>query len=438
MKDNVIMQRVLVVEDSPTQAERLRSILEAERFEVAVEPDGASALERLRHEGVDVVVSDIEMPYMSGFDLCRNIKADPLLRETPVILLSHLNEPMDIINGLSSGADNFLAKPYQPDQVVFRIRTLLQNRRLRVKTGSGSIELLFFGERFTITSEKEQILDLLMATFEDTVQTNQELRRRREELSAANDDLRRAKAAVERANRELEAFSHSVAHDLRAPLRSIGGFSEILIEEHSAELDATALGYLRHVREAAEQMSHLIDGLLELSSVSGSELSHKRVDLTQVVRSVITWLQSADPGRRVAFTVAENLATHGDPTLLRVVLENLLGNAWKFTSKRAGARIEVGSTAADGEQVFFVSDNGAGFDMATATKLFEPFRRLHSVEEFEGTGIGLATVQRVIERHGGRIWADAAVGQGATFSFTLGIPVPFGSAHPEPVGAAEQ
>ena len=220
---------------------------------------------------------------------------------------------------------------------------------------------------------------------------------------------------LESANRELEAFSYAVSHDLRAPLRSINAFSRILLEDHAAELgDGTS--HLNRINAASKRMGTLIDDLLQLSKMGRHELHRGEFDLSQHAREVIDELRQADPSRKVEVVIPGSLPANGDSRLVRVVVENLLRNAWKFTSKRAAPHIEVG--VHDG--VFFVRDNGAGFDAARATKLFAPFHRMHTDADFEGTGIGLATAHRVIQRHGGRIWADSAPDQGATFSFTLG------------------
>lgn len=240
--------------------------------------------------------------------------------------------------------------------------------------------------------------------------------RKRAELALA-----RAKEAAETASREFEAFSYSVAHDLRAPLRGIDGFSQALIEDYADKLDAEGRRQLGKVRESAQHMAQLIENLLMLARVTQSDLRRERVDLSALARTAGARLQSAHSSRQVELRITEDLVGDGDGRLLGIVFDNLLGNSWKFTGKRPVAHIEFGSELLEeGQRVFFVRDDGAGFDMAYQTKLFGVFQRLHAPKEFDGIGIGLATVQRIIRRHGGRVWAKGAVDQGAVFYFTLG------------------
>jgi signal transduction histidine kinase len=222
------------------------------------------------------------------------------------------------------------------------------------------------------------------------------------------------------ANKELEAFSYSVAHDLRTPLRSIDGFSQAVLEDYGEKLDSDGKDHLQRVRAATQRMSGLIDDLLNLSRVTRSEMHKEKLNLSTIAESVAAELQKIEPNRPVEFVIEENLIASGDSRLLRVVMENLLGNAWKYTARHGRARIEVGRSQGEkGQSVCFVRDDGAGFDPRYAARLFGAFQRLHSTNEFPGTGVGLATVQRIIRRHGGDIWAEAAVEKGATFFFTL-------------------
>lgn len=220
-------------------------------------------------------------------------------------------------------------------------------------------------------------------------------------------------------NKELEAFAYSVSHDLRAPLRGIDGFSQALLEDYADRLDAEGQDYLRRVQAASQRMGGLIDDLLNLSRVTRGEMHRETVDLSGLAQMITSEIQQREPERQVEFVIADGLVARGDARLLQVVLENLLGNAWKFTAKHPRARIEFGVTRHNEKREYFVRDDGVGFDIAYADKLFGAFQRLHSATEFEGTGIGLATVQRIIRRHGGRVWAEGAVEEGATFYFTL-------------------
>lgn len=244
-----------------------------------------------------------------------------------------------------------------------------------------------------------------------------------EEIRIMNEELENRvaerTAQLEAANRELEAFSYSVSHDLRAPLRSIDGFSTAIVEDYNEKLDKQSMDYLQRIRAASRHMGQLIDDLLKLSRVTRSEMCHESVNLSGLVEEILVQFKQAEPERNLEFTIAPGLFVMGDTRLLRIMLENLLGNAWKFTSKNSSAKVEFGVKEDGEEPVYFVSDNGAGFEMAYADKLFGAFQRLHSLDEFKGTGIGLATVSRIVNRHGGRVWAEGAVEEGATFYFTL-------------------
>ncbi len=255
-----------------------------------------------------------------------------------------------------------------------------------------------------------------------TIAQGQDITERKQAEAAVrrlNHALSQRAAELEAANKELEAFAYSVSHDLRTPLRSIDGFSLALLEDYWGSIDEQGRDYLRRVREASQTMGELIDDMLDLSRVTRTEMHWKRVDLTGMAHRIAAALQDGDQKREVEFAISAGLAAYGDPALLRAALENLLGNAWKFTAKRDRSRIEFGGLKEHGRQVFFVRDNGVGFDMSYAGRLFEPFQRLHTKKEFPGTGVGLATVKRIVNRHGGRIWADGRAGSGATFYFSL-------------------
>ena len=263
----------------------------------------------------------------------------------------------------------------------------------------------------------------LAALIESFNEMLSQIQERDRALQGAHDELeqrvheRTHQLAV--ANKELEAFSYSVSHDLRAPLRSIDGFSQALLEDHADQLNANAQELLGRVRSATQRMSTLIDDLLDLSRISRADMRRGKVNLSELAGMVAEELQKAEPGRSVEFVIPDGLTANGDSHLLRVVMENLLGNAWKYTSGHSHARIELGTKEVDGRMIYFVRDDGAGFDPTYSSRLFGAFQRLHTASEFPGTGVGLASVQRIIHRHGGTITAEAAVEKGATFYFTL-------------------
>ncbi len=398
--------RVLVVEDSATQAEALRALLESASYEVAVAASGEAGLAAFMARECDAVISDIVMPgAVDGYELCRRIKATER-RDTPVVLLTSLSDPLDIIRGLECGADNFLTKPYEPDHLLERLETLLATRATRGHARSRmGVTVFFLGREFTITSDREQILDLLISTFEDAVRQNRELRQR--------------EAALDATNKELEAFTYSISHDLRGPLRHAAGFSQLLLDEFSSHLDATAQGYLQRIRAAVQHLDRMVEDLLNLGRVGRRELRLEPTDLRSLVDAAVTELEAQTRGRRVDWRIGSLPRVECDRVLMESVFANLLGNAVKFTRGRDPAVIEVEQTSIGGETVIMVRDNGAGFDMRYADKLFGIFQRLHRADEFEGTGVGLATVQRIIHKHGGRIWAEAESGKGATFYVAL-------------------
>ncbi|MEW6353975.1 MAG: PAS domain-containing protein [Pseudomonadota bacterium] len=283
----------------------------------------------------------------------------------------------------------------------------------------------------TNINDQKRTAEMLRQARDDLEQHVQERTRALSELNAAlgkeiaerkrvEREITERNAQLEAANKELETFSYSISHDLRAPLRHINGFSQALLEDYADKLDEQGRNYLDHVRAASRRMAQLIDALLDLSRVTRAEIHRVAVDLSNIAENISDNLRITRRDRRVGFVIQPGLHADGDERLLRIVLENLLGNAWKFTEKHGSAQIEFGALEQDGERIYFVRDDGAGFDMAYSDKLFGPFQRLHGASEFEGNGIGLATVQRIIHRHGGRIWAEAAVEKGATFYFTLG------------------
>ncbi len=392
-------KRILAVDDSATYLHELSSALRGEGYDVVQVRSGEEAIELLAVQPVDCILLDLLMPGLSGHETCRRIKAAPGLRDIPLILLTAQEQPSAMLEGLSAGADDYIAKSSDLEVLRARVRAQLRRRQFEDEN-----------RRF-----RDQILRMELEA--------QETRSARE-LAETRSTLVKE---LERKNKELEAFSYSVSHDLRAPLRAIDGFSKIILDDHSANLDDEGRAHLRRVRAATARMGELIEDLLKLSRVGRAELRRQRVDVSAIGRAVAAELERATPRPGLLLQIQDNLSAEADPGLLRAALENLLGNAWKFTGQRPDPVIELGAGlggAGPGgghpsEPTFFVRDNGVGFDPSFAQKLFSPFQRLHTEREFPGTGIGLATVYRILDRHGGRVWADAAVGRGATFFFTL-------------------
>jgi two-component system NtrC family sensor kinase len=384
-------KRILAVDDSMTYLQELGSALRDEGYDVVLAHSGEEAIEMLAVQNVDCILLDLMMPGIGGQETCRRIKASAVLRNTPLIMLTAVEDRQALIEGLSTGADDYIAKSNEFD--VLRARIHAQIRRKQFE------------------DENRRIRDQLL----------------RSELEAAGARAARELAETKSAlveelkykNKELETFSYSVSHDLRAPLRSIDGFSQALIEDYGDRLDETAKNYLQRIRAAAQRMAALIDDMLLLSRISRAQVNRERVDISSLAHTVAEELKNENPERVVAVKIQPGLTTHADRGLMRVLLDNLLGNAWKFTARTSDARIELRAQAQGADTVFFVKDNGAGFDMAHANVLFQPFQRLHDAADFPGTGIGLATVQRVVDHHGGRIWAEGKVGCGATMFFTI-------------------
>jgi two-component system, sensor histidine kinase and response regulator len=414
--------RIVVAEDSPTQAEILRQTLADEGYGVTVASNGIEALEAARRDKPAVIVTDVLMPDMDGYQLCRAVKADPALREIPVMIVTALSQIDDIVMALESGADNFIRKPFDSRALLARIDFLLANRKLRSHSKlQFGIEISLGGRKHLITAEREQILDLLFSSYEEALLANEELRERQQEIQSLNLQLAARAVELEEANKQLRSFSHTVSHDLRSPLGSIGGFSAVLLSKYAAGLDPKAVRYLNAIRQESERMMRIVEDVLYLANIDRARVTRTEVNLTEMAREVIDNLRDAHPDRQVAFECVEHAHAWCDERLVRIALTNLLGNAWKFTGRRPDARIAFRAQQhAEGQTVFTVEDNGAGFDMSYAHRLFKAFERLHRNDEFEGFGVGLPTVQRIVSLHGGRIWAESAPDQGASFHFTLG------------------
>jgi signal transduction histidine kinase len=412
MKD---VQKILVVDDKPENLHALRATLKETNAELIEAQCGNDALIAALNHDFAVAILDVQMPGMDGYELAEHLRSEEQTKHIPIIFLTAYADEQQMFRAYGLGAMDYLVKPYDPIILLSKVLAFLEldRQRAEIQRQSNRLEDLV-GER---TAELERVNERLVEQIAERQRAEDEVRKLNDDLELLVADRTRQLAAV---NKELEAFAYSVSHDLRAPLRAVEGISQALLEDYQAALDDRGKDYLLRVSAEARRMAQLIQDLLALSRVTRAEMRFQPVDLSALATDVVAMLRRGEPAREVAVTLAPDLATQGDPHLLRQVLENLLGNAWKFTSHTEGARIAFGSVTTDGMETYCVRDNGAGFDMEYASKLFVPFQRLHGMSEFAGTGIGLSTVQRVITRHGGRVWAEAAVGQGATFYFTLG------------------
>lgn len=384
-------KRVLAVDDSRTYLEAIGASLRGEGYDVILVRSGEAACEMLADQPVDCILLDLKMPGLSGQDTCRRIKSAATLQAIPIIMLTGAEDARATVECLAAGADDFIHK--SSDLEILKARVRAQIRRKR---------------------------------FED------ENRRFREELVRAEIDAAQARAASELAevrgslitelqwkNQELQAFSSSVSHDLRNPLQALLGFGQLLEEDYADQLDEMGAYFVQQICRAGRRMAQIIDDLMQLSHVNGVELRLEEVDISSIARETLDELRGRDPKRQVVIEVTDGALVRADGRLMRVLMDNLLGNAWKYSSKTTPSRIQFGWSESGGVCTCFVRDNGAGFDMDEADGLFTPFRRLHDAADFPGTGIGLTTVHRVMDRHGGRVWAEGAVGRGATFSFEL-------------------
>lgn len=388
--------RILAVDDSITYLSELEEQLESEGYAVTPVTSGEQALAQLKRSTYDCVLLDLVMPGLSGTETCRAIKEDPELRGLPVIMLTALAEPEAMIDGINSGADDYIVKATDSSVLQARLRALL--RRKRVEEDNRRIR------EQIIQKEAEARAATTLA------ETRSQLLREVEEKNEALSFL----------NGELQMFAYAVSHDLRQPLRSVDGFSEILLHDYGDRFDERGRHYLRRMRAGAERMGKLVDGLLVISRVARREIRRERVDLSSTAQRVAQRLSESEPARSVTIEIEPGLVAFADPDLMESVYENLLGNAWKFTSRQAAPRVMVGIEVGERGSAYFVRDNGVGFDPRHADRVFGVFQRLHPEEQFSGAGIGLATVQRIVQRHGGDVWAEATPGRGATFRFSLG------------------
>lgn len=406
--------KVLIVDDIEANRYLLRTLLQVREYQVTEAANGREALSEAHRDPPDLIVSDILMPIMDGFALCHEWKQDDRLKDIPfVFYTATYTDDKDKALALGLGADAYYIKPMEGHEFLREIVKVIEAK------ASGHAP----AHQPTIEGDEPYYREYNACLVHKLEEKMQELEQSNKALRELNNDLENRVAErtadLSDLNEELESFAYSVSHDLRTPLRAINGFSFFLEKEYGEQLDEIGRDYLGRIRHGSLQMSRLIDDLLTLSRVSRRDLSRVQVDLSHLAETVFQGISETAPERRVSFSVQPGLRTLADEGLMAVLLENLIGNAWKFTRNTPEADIQFGQIEFDDKPAFYLRDNGTGFDMRYADKLFSPFQRLHSDKEFEGTGIGLATVKRIVRRHGGRIWANATPGRGTTLYFIL-------------------
>jgi len=367
---------ILVVDDDATKRFALRTIMAPLDENVIEASSGADALRQLLRNEFAVVLLDVRMPVMDGFETAQLIRQRPRSELTPIIFVTALDQAeTDMGRGYNLGAVDFVFAPVVP-----------------------------------------AIMRAKVSVFVELYRAQQELRRYRSQLELLVEERTIALTAI---NRELEAFSYSVSHDLRGPLIAFDGMSEKFLEKYGPSLDRTAVENLERMRDASKRITSVFDGLQMLFRLTSGEIRRAEVDVSALAASSIEELRAQDPDHQVDVQITPGVTVNGDKRLVRILVSNLVNNAWKFASKKPSPRIIVGMETVDGERRAFVKDNGVGFDMIDSHRLFAAFQRLHSQSDFPGAGIGLATARRIVNRHGGRIWAEGAVGEGATFYFVI-------------------
>ncbi len=384
---------ILIVDDEIQNRKLLQTMLRPEGYVTHSVASGEDALAFIANEPPDLILLDIMMPGLNGYEVAGILKASPATSRIPIIMVTALVERDARLAGLDAGAEEFVTKPVDRAELWLRVRNLLR--------------LKAFGD----------LQDYSVILEHEIQDRTEEIQR----LNAGLEERVQARTAqLHLANKELEAFSYSLSHDLRTPLSSIDGFSNLLGTEFGIS-NGKGKHYLARIRAGVAYMSQLIDAMLMLSHVSRAGTHWVAIDLSAMAQAILQGYQEREPDREAQWDIQPDMTAQGESLLLQQVLENLLGNAWKFCSRKPQTRISFRCEPdLDGRAVYVVRDNGAGFDMAYADRLFDAFRRLHGSTEFPGTGIGLATVHRIIARHGGKVWADAVEGEGANFYFTLG------------------
>jgi len=418
---------ILIVEDSPTQTKMLRYILEENGYTVSSANNGVNALEAIRQRKPNLIITDIIMPLMDGFALCKAVKSDPELKSIPVMLLTSLSDPQDVIKGLQAGADNFLTKPYEDMFLIVCIQNIFANQEIRKnKPQDAEIEIVFAGERYFINSDRMQIIDLLLSTYDNAVQKNNELHKAHADLLEIHRQLEQKNIQLEKLNREKNHFLSIAAHDLRNPLTTIYTAADLITEELKDKTSSETKEFLEMIKQSSKFMRGLIEELLDVSVIDSGKLSiHlEPVNLMDLIRNNVA-LNRVIAGRKqinVEYRSENSLPIlQLDRKKIEQALNNLISNAIKYSFPKS--KVEIHTKCENSNLIISVSDEGQGIPPTEMNKLFKPFSRT-SVQATSGessTGLGLVIVRKIIEAHNGRVWAESLVKKGSTFYISFPI-----------------
>ena len=408
--------RVLVIDDDEVVGKHIALHLRRVKYRVTRAVDGAQALASLKNDPPDVIVLDHYLPDTSGEELLEIIRQDPATCTIPVIYLTVDGSHRRFRKSMTAGADDFLAKPFEAQELIDAVKAQLRKAYARMFAHADATTVSHRDEAARLAAEMKNLESRLALAYEEQRRAQMEL-----SVVSATIDHRVAQEtrSLTRQNSILQAYGHTIAHELRKPLRGILGFTGLLMESRGADSDDESAVLLERIERSGRRMNEFIEGLLTMAQAERGPLKRVAVDLSVIARDIVAAQPLLAGAPAVEVRIADGLIANADPVLSRIVLENLLSNALKYTAKNLRPFAELDACEINGETVFFVRDNGAGFNMRDAERLFQPFNRLHAAADYEGLGIGLATVQRIVERHEGRIWAKGQAGEGATFFFTL-------------------
>lgn len=418
---------ILIVEDSPTQAISLKNILEKYECEIQLASDGVDALQKIQKQRPDIVISDIEMPRMNGYDFCRHVKADNALKSLPVILLTNLTDSMDVIRGIECGADSFLTKPCEINLLLTTIGNILENKKLRQEGDSNKrLEFFFGGQSHKIAVDQVQITDLLLSTFSNAIQKNLELEKAFRKLNQTYEQLERKNEELKLLNKQKNQLLGMAAHDLRNPLGIIKGYSEFLMDSLKNKIGAEDFKMVEVINHSSSYMLQLINDLLDLAVIESGTVSlhFSKTNLPQLIQESLVYFKGLAEKKNTSLTFNyknQSSEVCCDPNKVSQILNNLVSNAIKFS--HPGGNIEISLVPSDKEILITVRDSGIGITPEAKANLFQPFSKASKsgTAGEKGTGLGLAIVHKIVSEHKGKIWVESELGKGSKFCVTLPV-----------------